>query len=209
MSEITSLGRIPRRRADAVRSISAILDAAVLVLRERPEASVEDIARTAKVSRQTVYAHFSSRTSLLRAVIDRITTEAGAAMDAAELDHGPAAEALLRLLDVGWSNFERYPFLLDGAPGDLSEPEMRELHQPVVDRLERLIRRGQDTGEFDRHLSPGWLLAAAVGLGRTAGDEIGAGRMSEEEAADALRRSILRLFGVATGVRDHGADVAS
>jgi AcrR family transcriptional regulator len=40
---------------DAERSISAILDAASRVLGERPDASVEDIAKAAGISRQTVY----------------------------------------------------------------------------------------------------------------------------------------------------------
>lgn len=158
---------------------------------------MEDIAEVAGFSRQTVYAHFSSREALLQAVIARITAEALAAMDAADLDEGPAPAALLRLLDASWRTFERYPFLLLGATASLNHQESQDLHQPVLDRLERLIRRGQDAGDFDRQLPPAWLLAATVGLGHTAGDEVGAGRMTAEQATAALRRSVLRVFGAA------------
>ena len=46
-------------RADAERSIAAILDAAVQVLADRPEAGMGEIAKAAGVARQTVYAHFT------------------------------------------------------------------------------------------------------------------------------------------------------
>ncbi|MFE3147376.1 hypothetical protein ACFXJ6_12025 [Streptomyces sp. NPDC059218] len=51
------------------------------------------------MTRQSVYAHFRSREQLLLAIVDRITEEIIAAMDAADLHTGPAADALLRLLD--------------------------------------------------------------------------------------------------------------
>ncbi|MEU4547507.1 hypothetical protein [Nonomuraea dietziae] len=60
-----------------------------------------------------------------------------------------------------------------------------------------MIRRGRDTGEFDRRLSTDWLVAATVALGHAAGDEAGAGRMSGEQADAALRLSLLRLYGAA------------
>lgn len=172
-----------------------MLDAAVAVLGRRPEASVEEIATAAGVSRQTVYAHYPSREVLLATVIDRITEEAVAAMDAAALDEGPAAAAILRLLDVSWRTFERYPLLLHPAATSTSQRESHDQHGPVLDRLERLIRRGQDTGEFDRRPSPTWLLAATIGLGHAAGAEVAAGRMPAGQAADALRHSVLRILG--------------
>ena len=46
-------------RADAERSIAAILDAAVQVLAARPDAGMGEIAKAAGVARQTVYAHFT------------------------------------------------------------------------------------------------------------------------------------------------------
>ena len=57
------------RRSDARRSIDAILNAARIVLGERSDASMEEIATAAGVTRQTVYAHFPSRDALIAALI--------------------------------------------------------------------------------------------------------------------------------------------
>lgn len=179
-----------QRRADAVRSRAAILDAAVRLLNADPDASVEAVAAEAGVTRQTVYAHFPSRRKLLAAALDHITDEAVAAMDAARLDEGPAAGALLRLLDAGSGTAGRYPVLLrqveSSEGGD---------HTPVEERLRRVIARGQASGEFDAALPADWLVAVAITLGHAAALEVEAGRMSAEAARAALHISLLRASG--------------
>lgn len=198
MSEFTVPPRRRSRRSDAERSVVAILDAARTVLGEHPDATIADIAAAAGVTRQTVYAHYSSRDALLAAVIDRATDDAAAAIDTARLDDGPAADALARFLDAGWSTLDRYPLLLN-LPPEASNPQTdHDRHQPVVDRLHRLIRRGQDSGEFDRRLTPTWLLAATIALGHTAGELVADGTMSAEEALTTFKHSVLRLFGART-----------
>ncbi|MGW5667684.1 TetR/AcrR family transcriptional regulator [Micromonospora sp. NPDC003776] len=190
MSEQISPGRRRRVRAEARRSISAILDAAVQALRERPQATMDDIATAAGLSRQTVYAHFPSRQTLIAAVYQRMTDEVLAALDEARLDEGPAPEALLRLLRVSWGAFDRYP-TLPPPPGATDV----ELHQPIFDRLDRLIRRGQRAGEFDPDAAPGWLFAATIALGHAGWAEVVAGRMSAADAAAAVQAGILRVYG--------------
>jgi hypothetical protein len=64
-----------------------------------------------------------------------------------------------------------------------------------------VITRGQRAGEFARGLSPGWLAAAVVQLGHTAGDEVDAGRMTPDETVVALRTSVLRLLGIGCDVQ--------
>ncbi|MQA85348.1 MAG: TetR family transcriptional regulator [Streptosporangiales bacterium] len=199
MSELSGRQRRRRRRSDAERSIAAILDAAIRVLSERPEASIEDIAEAAGVTRPTVYAHYRSREALLNAAIDRITEEAIAAMDAADLDHGPPAAALRRFLTAGWRTLERYPLLLRTPTMQLDPQAERDRHEPVQERLERLAKRGQDTGDFDRRLSPTWLAAATIALGHAAGEQVAAERMTADEALTALSNSVLRIFGMPPG----------
>jgi AcrR family transcriptional regulator len=184
-----------RRRADAERSIAAILDAAVELLSERPEASMEDIAGAAGVSRQTVYAHYSSREALLDAVSGRALAQAVAAIDAAEPERGPPAEALARLIDASWQTLERHARLLESMRAVRSAEE-RVFHAPILERLERLIRRGRRAGAFDRRQPTPWLLSTVLALSHAAAGEVSAGRMSAEDAGRALRRSVLRVFGV-------------
>lgn len=199
MSEVrASAGRKRRRRADAERSIEAVLDAAIRVLGQRPDASLEDVAAAAGVTRQTIYAHFPSRHALIDAVVDRVTDEAVAAMDAADLDSRPPAAALVALLEAGWRTLERFPLLLHVTPEPTTAEADRERHEPILERLERLVRRGQATGDFDPDASPGWLIAAAIALSHTAGEEVAAGRLTADDAVDELRRSVLRVFGVDT-----------
>ncbi|MFI6034518.1 TetR/AcrR family transcriptional regulator [Streptomyces sp. NPDC051315] len=186
----------PRRRADAERSRAAVLDAAVRLLAERPDAGMAAIAAAADVTRQTVYAHFGSRDALLDAVAGRITDQAMAAMDEAEDKSGSALDALLRLQDIGWRLFERNPVLLRlGGTGAGSDAD-RARHEPVAARLTRLIEKGQASGEFDPAPPATWLVAAVTALGHAAGDEVRADRMSVEEAATWLRAGTLALLTV-------------
>ena len=54
----------------------AILDAAAEVFGERgTAASMEEIARRACVSKQTIYNHFGSKPELIRALVDRRVEE--------------------------------------------------------------------------------------------------------------------------------------
>ena len=64
------------------------------MLGRHPDAKLEQVAAAAGVTRQTVYAHYPSRPLLVAAVIDRITAEALAALEAANVDSDTVAEAL-------------------------------------------------------------------------------------------------------------------
>lgn len=195
MSNLSGGGR--RRRADAQRSIATILETAVAVLNQRPEASVGEIAKAAGLTRPTVYAHYPSREALLNAVVDRVTDQAVAALDAADLDHGPPGAALHRYLAAGWQILERYPLLLATPSMRLDPQPARDRDQRIRERLERLIERGQHEGEFDRGLPASWLAAAVIGLGHTAGEQVAAGQMSRQWARTALVLSTQRLLSIA------------
>ncbi|MGI5348272.1 TetR/AcrR family transcriptional regulator [Streptomyces sp. CA-250714] len=183
------------RRADARRSRASILDAAIRLLNERPEASVEAVASAAGVTRQTVYAHFPSREQLLTAVLDRLTERAVAAMAAADPDSGPAAEALLRLLDASAQVAGEYPALvrrLGALPASVREDAER--HVPVAELLERVIQRGQADGEFDDRLPTEWLVTATIALAHAATTETEAGHLTDQQARELLHTSLRRLL---------------
>jgi AcrR family transcriptional regulator len=181
-----------RRRSDARRSIEAIRTAARAVLGDRPDASMEDIATAAGVTRQTVYAHFASRDALIASLIEVAGAETVDAIDAARLDSLPPVDALRRYLDVGWQLIRRYPFLLVPALAR-TPPGNEATHLAGTARLEQLIRRGQHAGDFDRALPADWLAAAVIGLGHTAADEVAAGRLTADTAYTVFSESALRL----------------
>jgi AcrR family transcriptional regulator len=184
-----------RRRSDARRSIDAILTAARTVLGERPDAGMEDIAGAAGVTRQTVYAHFPSRDALVATLIEAARTDGLAALDTAGLDTAPPADALGRFLDISWQLLRDYPLLADPALNRTPRLDGSDPHLAVTARLERLIRRGQRTGDFDRTLSAGWLTAAILELGHVAAEQITAGRLTTGKATAVLLESALRLCG--------------
>jgi AcrR family transcriptional regulator len=190
MSELPVPGR--RRRADAKRSVSAILDAATRLFGREPAASLEEVAAEAGVARQTIYAHYPTRGALLDAVLDRITADVVASLDAAEPDSGTALAALERWLDTSWGLLERYPVLLQ--PG-LATPggEDYQRHAPILDSLLRIIRRGQQSREFEHTRPSSWLAAATIALGHAAGQEVTAARMSIDDAGAAFRESVVRV----------------
>jgi AcrR family transcriptional regulator len=169
--------------------------AATETLNADPGASVQDIARAARVSRQTIYAHFPTREALLDAIIERAAAEVTAVFDAAGLDDLPPAAALVRLLEAGWQAAARYP-LAWHLPA-VSAEEDASRHAPVLGRLLELIERGQESGDLDAAPPPDWLLTACLALGRAAEEEVKAGRMTIEEASHAVHHSFLRLLGLA------------
>ena len=182
-----------RQRSDARQSAAAVLDAAIQVLAARPDASMDEIARAAGVSRQTVYAHFPSRDAMIDAVTGQASAEFTGLLDGLDLDQAPPAQALTRLLDAGWRVAARYPFLWLQPAVDPAKDAER--HAPVMDRMLDIVRRGQASGDFDASVPAHWLLSASLALGRATEDEVKAGRMTIEQATHAMRHSLLRLLG--------------
>lgn len=68
----------------------AILDAAVEVLGERGlAASMEEVARRAGVSKQTIYNHYGSKAELIRALVDRRVADITAPLETPGADERP------------------------------------------------------------------------------------------------------------------------
>lgn len=183
-----------RRRSDARRSVDAIRNAARVVLRERPDASMADIASAAGVTRQTVYSHFPSRDSLITALIDAAGAETLAAIEAADLHTAPPVDALRRFLDICWELIRDNPHLL-GPALTRDPPGSKDPHDAATTRLVQIIRRGQRGGDFDRALPAGWLAAAIIELSRVAAEQVATGRITTGRATAMVLESSLRLCG--------------
>ncbi|HEY3685957.1 MAG TPA: helix-turn-helix domain-containing protein [Streptosporangiaceae bacterium] len=169
------------------------MDASVVLLGRQPGASVDEIARAAGVSRQTIYAHYPSRDALLEAVTQHVSAEVTRELSGLDLDRGHAIDALGRWVDTGWALMTRYPVLLTSAIVAPEGDDERERHEPVMGGLLRLIERGRRRREFDPAMPASWYLAAIIGLGHAAGDEVTAGRMTRAKAGAAFRESVLRV----------------
>jgi AcrR family transcriptional regulator len=175
-----------RRRADADRSVAAILDAALEALASDPDSSMSAIARRAGVVRATIYVHFPTRTALLDAVMEYAVAQVAEATRAAEPRRGEPVEALERVLRATWRELDRFQALLAINTARLSAEELHRRHLPVLEQLVPLIERGQREGVFRSDLPVAWHLAVIRAIVHAASHEIRGGRLPESEAEAAM-----------------------
>jgi AcrR family transcriptional regulator len=175
-----------RRRADAERSVAAILAAALDALASDPDSSMSEIARRAGVVRATIYVHFPTRESLLDAVMEHAVADVAEATRAADPKRGEPVEALERVLRATWRELARFHALLAINTARLSAEELHRRHLPVLDQLQPLIERGQADGVFRSDLPVAWHLAVIRAIVHTASREIQGGRLPEADAEAAI-----------------------
>ena len=177
--------RTRRRRADADRSVAAILDAAVDALAIDPDVSMSEIARRAGVVRATIYVHFPTREALIAAVTNSAMAEATKQLRAAAPDQGDPADALARMLAASWRTLGRYHALV-GINSRLGPEHMRAVHQPVARLVRPLLKRGQKTGAFNPDVPVEWMMTVLLELIHAASREVTSGRLPEDKAERAL-----------------------
>ena len=192
MSRSTDGDRRPasRRRADAERSMAAILAAAPDVLAGNPDASMTEIARQAGVVRATVYMHFPDRQALIDAVTAKAVSDVTAVVGRAEPDRGDPAEALARVITAAWKAMDRFHALV-GINTRRPYGEMQDQHRLVLGALRPLIERGQAAGRFRADVPASWHLAMILALVHGASGEIRRGAIGEDEAEKAVLASVL------------------
>jgi AcrR family transcriptional regulator len=180
-----------RRRADAQRSIAAILDAALEALASDPDSSMSEIARRAGVVRATIYVHFPTRDSLLDAVMDHALTEVAEALGAAQPERGEPEEALQRLLRATWRKLDRFHSLVSINTARLSKQELHRRHMPVIQKFAPLIERGQQAGVFRADLPVSWHLSMILAIIHAASGEIQSGRIPESKVEAAMLSTVV------------------
>jgi AcrR family transcriptional regulator len=180
-----------RRRADAERSVAAILDAALEALASDPDSSMSEIARRAGVVRATIYVHFPTRETLLDAVMERSVADVAEATRGAEPRRGEPVEALERVLRATWRELARFHALLAINIARLSAEELRRRHLPVLAQLQPLIERGQKQGVFRSDVPVAWHLAIIRAIVHTASAESQNGRIPESEAEAAMLSTVI------------------
>jgi TetR/AcrR family transcriptional repressor of mexCD-oprJ operon len=169
------------QRADARRNIAAILDAATDCLVRDPETSVAGIAAAAGVGRITLYGHFKTRAELVDAVLTRTVQRANVILDATDTGGDPR-DALTRLVAASWQIVHQFRNILLAAQRELPAERIREVHDPILRRVQSLIGRGQDAGAFRSDLPRQWLITTAFSLMHAAAEDAAAGRATDDAA---------------------------
>ena len=155
------------------------------------------VAAAADVSRATVYRHFPTREALLSAIHAQAVEYGEQALLECRLDEGTATEALRRLVAAWLDVAERYAFpqLAAQTDPDVSAEERAHRRRIFGEPLNRLIERGQASGEFSTALSADWGVRAFGALllgGARAVDE---GALSRADAPDVVFRTLLEGLG--------------
>ncbi|WP_413804397.1 TetR/AcrR family transcriptional regulator [Streptomyces sp. OE57] len=140
-----------------------ILDVALDVLGENPDAGMGEIASAAGVVRRTVYDHFPSRLDLVRTLTERAVAEMTAVLDEVNASGAEADATWVEFVARLWPVAHRYRVLLALRRGEYGEA-IHALLGPVDELLADLVKRGQDGGVFAQHLPAGLLSQVAYGV---------------------------------------------
>ena len=128
-----------------------ILDVALEVLGQNPDAGVGDVASAAGVVRRTVYGYFPSRTDLVRTLAERAVSEVAAVLTEVNASAGAPEVVWVDFIARVWPLAHRYRVLLVLRRGEYSA-EIHAFLGPVEKALADVVERGQDREVFGRHL---------------------------------------------------------
>jgi AcrR family transcriptional regulator len=184
---------VTTKRADAQRSITAILTAAAECLSRNPAASTSEIAKAAGVGRVTLYGHFPSRAELVDAVFVQAIATGEETLGKVDLSGEPRA-ALARLIESSWQLVDQFRALLMAAQEALPPGRVRELHADPMARVEGLLERGRAEGQFRADLPISWLVSVMHNVMHGAAGDLQAGRITSDQAAPYITATLLAAF---------------
>lgn len=178
------------KRADALRNIEAIVEAAIRLLAVDPDASINEIAKEAGVGRITLYGHFDSRASLLREVADRAIRHSESELAVVDLE-GDSRDALGRLLEASWRLTHRYGALVIAASRALSPEQLHRVHDEPAARVRALLERGRRRGEFREDAPIEWQLSVIQAILHGASAAVYRGDIDAGDAPGLVRATVI------------------
>jgi len=182
-------------RRDARRNREAVIEAALAVLPDDPNASMATIAELSGLGRTTVYRHFPTRSDLVVALFARVIEEAQA-VTSAVIEEGGSTEDTLRALGPAIITIpDRFRFL--HGVRDLGEEIIAESTTDPNQPIRHFIEAAQRRGEIDPDMPVQWIGTAINGLATAAANEMREGRLTVAEAGSILGETMVRAF--ATG----------
>ena len=143
------------------RTTAAILEAAARVFAERGgEASLNDVAITAEVSRATLYRYFPTRQALLDQLAQAALDETGDRLAAANLENVSIDEGVTRAVRALVTVGDQYLVLAR----EHVQPDPDEYERRLAAPVRALLERGQAAGAIRADVAASWLTESLVGL---------------------------------------------
>ena len=168
-----------------------VADAAARLLATRPTVSMEEIARSAGISRATLFRRFPSRSALVAELAGRAVDAYADAVAAAQPERGPAGEAMRRVLGSLAALAPQHGLLALQPLDELVETALLERARAADDRLRELVLRGQRDGEFRVDLTAEWITTAVTWLIVGAADGLRLGRLAPRDIPRQLSETVL------------------
>jgi len=136
-------------------------------------ASMDAIAARTHTTRALINYYFGSKEKLYIAVLEQVYGEIREAEGKLDLDHLAPAEAVRRIVEFTYTyyveheGFVRLVVAENQARGRhlRKSKMMRTLNRPIIERLARVIERGQVGGRFRRDADPVEMHKAIAALG--------------------------------------------
>lgn len=187
-------------RADAERSIRAIMEAAERLLAVNPAATMEQIAEAAGVARATVHRRFASREALIEIMTTAAWRELDKAVDAARPYTAPPLVSLHQATANVLQTKTGWRFALDHVT-PLS-PQAVLIAEQVTAKCDALLRRARDAGILSPDADLVWTRRAYLALLNEACREFEPGDDPDTGAAQVIDTL---MYGLAARRPDGGA----
>lgn len=178
-------------RSDARRNRETVIAAAIELLGENPQASMQEIAAASGLGRTTVYRHFPSRETLLVSLFEHVVAEAQK-ISSEIIAEGGGPELILRRMGREFVLLGGRFRFLSAFVGETTVLEESKIspHDPVAD----FIREGQASGDLRADLPQLWLQSMIQAMSIAATDDVAAGRFDATAAGELLGESFVSLL---------------
>ena len=191
-------------RQDAQGTAARVVAAAIHLLADQPDATMQEIADAAGMGRATVYRHFANRDELLSAITLVAFEEIRVALDQRTLGEGDVVAALNRAIEAFFEVGDRYLFLVERPEERVraidKEAAVHEIFEPVA----ALLDRARSEGVIREDVSTEWVSGVLGALIHTAFDLVAAGALARADAPSLVVRTVLDGVAARPGDRREG-----
>jgi AcrR family transcriptional regulator len=170
-SRVAAMRKPKAPAANRARIVQAAMDE--FASRGFKGASMDAIAARTHTTRAMINYYFGSKEKLYLAVLEGVYSEIRQAEGELDLDHLAPVAAMRRIVEftfryyIDHENFVRLVIAENQAKGRhlRKSKAMRTLNRPIVERLSRVIERGQAEGSFRAGIDPLDVHMAIAALG--------------------------------------------